>query len=259
MKKYLFGLIFLSQLFSCIKSCDNKPISEDVLILGTNANYPPYESINTDGETVGFDIDVAKAIADKLKRRLVIQEFEFDALLLALQQGKVDMIMAGMSITPTRLKEIDMYAYTGEQVRHLPLLFWKAKPSANFDYVSFKAFAADKVVTVQSGTYMHDIVAKMQLANLRSLPSPLEQIVELKFGKSQIAIVDPPFLEHVLQKNPDLQVLNLALQEQDQVLGIGIGVSKKKPEFSASIQNIVTQLKNDGTLAQLENKWGIKK
>ena len=87
------------------------------LIMATNAEFPPYEFHEGD-EIVGIDADFAQAIADKLGMKLVIEDMAFDSIIAAVQQGKADMGVEGMTVTEDRLKTInftDSY-YTGRQV-----------------------------------------------------------------------------------------------------------------------------------------------
>ncbi|MDA0713179.1 MAG: transporter substrate-binding domain-containing protein [bacterium] len=109
-KYFSVMLVMLGLLIGCPKA-NNVAQSSRELILGTNGGYPPYENYNNKGELEGFDIDVANEIAKKLGKKLIIKDMSFDALILSLNQNKVDMVMAGMSITPTREKEITMVAW----------------------------------------------------------------------------------------------------------------------------------------------------
>ena len=80
-----------------------KTISKNphVIIVGTSDDYPPY-AFNQNGEVVGFDIDLAQAVANQLGKKMAIKTMAFDLLLLELQNGTIDMIAAGMSPTPER-------------------------------------------------------------------------------------------------------------------------------------------------------------
>lgn len=76
------------------------------LIMGTNAEFPPYEYY--DGlEVVGIDVEIANAIADKLGKELVVEDMEFGALIAAVTSGKIDMAMSGMTVTEERLQSVD--------------------------------------------------------------------------------------------------------------------------------------------------------
>ncbi|MBP1757932.1 MAG: artP [Firmicutes bacterium] len=83
-------------------------VAEDapVLKMGTNAYFQPYEYWDGD-KIVGIDADIAAAIADKLGMKLVIEDMEFDAIIIAVQNGNVDMGMAGMTVTPERLENVN--------------------------------------------------------------------------------------------------------------------------------------------------------
>ena len=76
---------------------------DDVIVMGTNAGFKPFEYKNGN-EIVGFDVDIAKEIAKKTNKTLKIEDMSFDGLLPALNSGQVDMVIAGMSVTPEREK-----------------------------------------------------------------------------------------------------------------------------------------------------------
>lgn len=87
------------------------------LIMATNAAFPPYEYYESD-QVVGLDVDIAKAICDKLGKELEVVDMDFDAIITAVQSGKADFAAAGMTVTEDRLQNVnftDSYA-TGIQV-----------------------------------------------------------------------------------------------------------------------------------------------
>ena len=77
------------------------------LTMSTNAAFPPYEMTTDSGDFEGIDIEVAGAIAEKLGLELQVDDMDFDAALLAAQNGKSDMVMAGVTVTDERLKVMD--------------------------------------------------------------------------------------------------------------------------------------------------------
>lgn len=91
-------------------SADNtaavQTIKEGVLIIGTNAAFPPFEYIGDNGDPEGFDIALAKAIGDKLGLKVEVQDMEFGSLIASIG-SKIDVAIAGMTITEDRLKEVD--------------------------------------------------------------------------------------------------------------------------------------------------------
>ncbi len=87
-------------------SADDVDRSNGTLVMATNAEFPPYESL--DGEdVVGIDADIAHAIADKLGMELKIDNMEFDSIIMAVTSGKADMGVAGMTVTEDRLENVD--------------------------------------------------------------------------------------------------------------------------------------------------------
>jgi len=80
--------------------------TKGTLVMGTNAAFEPYEYVE-DGKVVGIDASIAQAICDKLGYKLEIKDMEFDSLLTAVSTGKVDFVMAGMTVTEERLKEVN--------------------------------------------------------------------------------------------------------------------------------------------------------
>lgn len=93
-------------------SPENVEYTNGILIMGTNVAFPPYEYYEN-GAATGIDVDMAQAIADKLGMKLQIDDMEFDSVIIAVQSGKVDIGVSGMTVTEERLKNIDFSdAYT---------------------------------------------------------------------------------------------------------------------------------------------------
>lgn len=90
----------------------------DVLVMATNAEFPPYESMDK-GEIVGIDVDIMNAVCDELAMKLKIDNMEFDSIIAAVNSGKADVGVAGMSVTPERKKNVSFtqgYATTKQVI-----------------------------------------------------------------------------------------------------------------------------------------------
>ena len=96
--------------------------------MATNAAFPPYEMTTDAGEFEGIDIDTAKAIAEKLGLELQIDDMDFDAALLSVQQGKADIVMAGVTVTDER-KASSPSSFPRALISPLPMI-WQARRSA---------------------------------------------------------------------------------------------------------------------------------
>lgn len=114
----LAAVMMLGLLAGCSSDSESLTLEEGKLIMSTNAAFPPYEMTDDAGNYIGIDVEVAQAIAEKLGLELVIDNMEFTAALEAAQNGKADMVMAGVTVKEDRLAVMDFsnsYA-TGVQV-----------------------------------------------------------------------------------------------------------------------------------------------
>lgn len=234
--------------------CSTDKHNEHNFVVGTCAEFPPYEVLNDHGAPVGFDIDVAQKIADKLGKKLVIKDMSFDALFVSLKQGKIDAILAGLSITKSRCAGMAMVHYHGKPLKSLPLLFWQRIP-VGVTTIADLATQSNKTVCTQVGTIQEEIISKYTYLNIKHLESTSDLILEIKHGKSIAAIVEPMVVDALQHQLPEIKVMNLPLKDDEQGLGHGIGMNKNNMKLVAVVEQVVDQLKADGSLTALENKW----
>ena len=102
----LIAVLAATMLCACGKKNTGMTVKKGVLTMATNAAFPPYEYYEGD-EIIGIDADIAKAIADKLGLELKIEDMEFDSIINAIQSGKADMGVAGMTVTEDRKQSVD--------------------------------------------------------------------------------------------------------------------------------------------------------
>lgn len=248
LKKIFIQLLGLC-VFLYLSSCSSK--TEELLTLGLQSGYPPFEYVDETGAIVGFDVDLAHLIANKLGKKLHIKEMGFDALILSLKSGKIDILISGMSITPNRLNEIDMIPYHGEKVTSLNLLFWQKIPSE----VSSLHDLKERTVSVQSGTYQENILQRYSFIESKTLENTMELILDIKYGKSTAALVEPHIGLELQRRFPNLMLLDVPLSIDEQVFGEGIGIDKKNKSLHAQVEKVLEELKISGALDDLHTKW----
>jgi len=252
MKKFLI-LFLLPLVLGASASQEPKP-----LLVGTTSGYAPFVSLNEKGQYEGFDIDVAEAVAKKLKRPLVIKDFgSMPGLMLALKQGKVDALIWAISITPDRLKSMEMIHYQGAERSEMMILFWKEVPP---DILSFADLGKDtkKMVSVEAGSYQESVLLRYPQIRLTQLDRISEAILALKYGKAFALCIDDPLYPRLKEKYPDLAKLVLPLSSEETSLGNGICIDRSKKELVEQIRQAIDELKKDGTIAELEKKWGLE-
>ncbi len=249
MKKQLFALVLLTaQLFA--KAEELPP-----LIVGTTSGYAPYVSLDLEGKYEGFDIDVAEMVAAKLGRKLVIKDCgSMPSLMLALKQGKVDLLIWAISITEERCKNMEMVYYQGEKVTEMPFLFWKQIPEG-IASIEDLAKASKKGICVEAGSFQEGVAKKFSQMNVKYIDKITDAMMEIKFGKALGTMVDPSLVSRFKAQYPEIRVLNLPLPSSEQALGNGICINKSAPELAALVRKAVAEITQEGKIAALEKKW----
>lgn len=214
------------------------------LTMSTNAAFPPYESTDDNGNFVGIDIDVAAAIAEKLGLELQVDDMDFDAALLAAQNGKSDLVMAGVTVTEDRQLVMDFsdsYA-TGIQ----SIIVKEDSDIATPDDL------ADKMIGTQRGTTGY-IYCSDDFGDEHVTPydDGLTAVQALVNGQVDAVVIDNAPAKEFVAANPGLKILDTAYAEED----YAIGVAKGNTAMLDAINGALEELKNDGTLQAIIDKY----
>jgi arginine transport system substrate-binding protein len=233
---------------------NNEPSREETLIIGLHTGYPPFEFKDAEGKIVGFDIAVGEKIAAKLGKKLVVKDMEFDGAILSLKQGKIDLILSGLNITPSRKKEILMVPYHGDTATSLSLIFWKTIPevvSSIEDLVKIQ----NGTVTVQSGTIPEGYMKNFPSIQSKSLDGSFPCLMDVKYGKSVATLVETDVAEYLQSQHPEIKVLDVPLPQDANIDGFGIGINKNNQILFEQVNAAIQELKATGELKQLEDNW----
>ena len=213
------------------------------LTMATNATFPPYEMTTDSGEIEGIDVDTAKAIAEKLGLELQIDDMDFDAALLSVQQGKADIVMAGVTVTDERKAVMDFsdsYA-TGIQSIIVP----------NDSDIASPDDLAGKKIGTQRGTtgyiYCSDDFGE---ENVVAYDDGLTAVQALKNGQVDAVVIDNAPAQEFVAANPGLKVLDTSYAEED----YAIGMAKNSP-LEDAVNSALEELKADGTLQAIVDKY----
>lgn len=231
---------------------------EKPFVVGTTSGYAPFVSLTDTGTYEGFDIDVAKELAKKLNRPLEFQDLgNMPSLMLALKQKKVDALLWAISITEERQNNFKMIHYQGDTIDTVPLIFWKELPEG-IKTLSDLGKIAKKPICVEAGSYQEDIVKTCPKISLRYLDGVQEVVLDLKCGKSLASSIDPALLPRFTDKYPEIKVLSLPLPKEMLSKGNGICLNKAERDLAAKVQKAIDELKNEGVILKLEQKWGLR-
>lgn len=214
------------------------------LIMSTNAAFPPYEMTTDSGEFEGIDIETAQAIADKLGLELQIDDMDFDAALLAVQQGKSDMVMAGVTVTDERQNVMD---FTDSYATGIQSIIVKE----DSDIASVDDLAGKKIGTQRGTTgylYCSDDFGD---ENVVAYDDGLTAVQMLNNGQVDCVVIDNAPAKEFVAANPGLKLLDTAYVEEDYAIGVGKGNTELKDAINTALE----ELKADDTLQAIVDKY----
>ena len=217
------------------------------LVMGTSADYPPYEwHLIKDGkdEIIGFDIDIAQAIADELGVELEVKDMAFDGLIPALSTGKIDMIIAGMNATEERKQSVDFTDVYYTQTDIVVIRKEDADKFTSEDSLKTAALATQKA-TVQE-TYLLETFPD---AEIQSVPKWNTAIMSLTTGKVDAVMMVDTVAKQFIAQNDDLMVANFDINSTPNAAAIA--VAKNGGEFLETVNNIVNEMKDSGKIEEL--------
>ncbi len=230
-------------------SYDVTTVEDGKLIMSTNAAFPPYEMTNDAGEYEGIDVDMATEIANRLGLELQIDDMDFDAALLAVQTGKSDIAMAGITVTEDRLVNMDFsdtYA-NGVQVVIVP----EDSDIASIDDLNGKVIGVQEGTTgdmycsaaPEDGGYGEDNVTKFN--------NGLTAVQNLINGKVDAVVIDNAPAQEFVAANPGLKILDTTFADED----YAIGVAKGNTQLLDAINSILADMEADGTTQDIISKY----
>ncbi|MFR7451466.1 MAG: transporter substrate-binding domain-containing protein [Gemmiger sp.] len=219
------------------------------LIMSTNAAFPPYEMTADDGSFEGIDVEIAGAIAEKLGLELQIDDMDFDAALLAAQTGKSDMVMAGVTVTEDRQTVMDFsdsYA-TGIQVVIVP----EDSDIASIDDMTGKMIGVQRGTTgdqycsasVEDGGFGEE--------NVTRYDNGLTAVQALNNGQVDCVVIDNAPAQEFVAANPGLKILDTEYANEE----YAIGVAKGNTQLLDAINTAIAELKADGTIQSILDKY----
>lgn len=224
-------------------ACKDKNTNQDVLKVGINAEYPPFEYYEG-GNIVGIDVDLANALGKKLNKKIVFENMKFNALLASLSANKVDVIISGLVITDERKKQFDFSDpyYDNETVIVV---------KENDNTIKSADDLKGKTIGTQVGTVSDNFVTAIERATVNRYDSTVLAIMNLKAGKDDVTVIDKAGAIQVLNANDGFKVLdNMNIAN----LPYGIAINKGNDELLGQINQALKEMKESGELEAIINK-----
>ena len=250
MKKKLLSLVLVAAMAMAVAACGAKEDAQtpadsegkEVLVMATNAEFPPYEYYEGQ-DIVGIDAEIAAAVAEKLGCELKIEDMAFDSIIAAVASGKADFGLAGMTVTDERLESVNF----SETYAHATQVVIVAEGSD----IAGVADLEGKKVGVQLGTtgdiYAEDITD----VTIERYNKGFEAVQALSQGKIDAVIIDNEPAKVFVAENEGLVLLDEAFTEEDYAMAI----AKENTELLEKVNTALAELKEDGTLQSIIDKY----
>ncbi|MGC8821098.1 MAG: basic amino acid ABC transporter substrate-binding protein [Fervidobacterium sp.] len=247
MKKVLLGVITLTILLSAtVFSQTLVQIKQrGKLIIGTEPTFPPFEFVDEKNQVVGFDIDIANELAKRLGVKLEIVSLPFDSLIPALQQGKIDMIIAGMTITEERAKIVDFSKPYFEANQAIVV-----RKDGKFEPKKFEDLIGKKVA-VQLGTTGDLVVSEINGIDIVRFQKFTDAFLELQNGRVDAVVLDEAPAKAYTKKFTKFLISSII----DTGETYGIAVKKNNKELLNFVNQTLDIMKSTGTYNKLLQKW----
>ncbi len=241
MKKIL-ALVMVAVLALAMVACG--AAEKDVLTMGTNAAFPPYEFVDENNNVVGIDAEIAQAVAEKLGMELEIKDMAFDSLITAVSSGAIDVALAGMTVTPERAESVnfsDSYA-TGIQV----VIVTEDSAIASIEDLDGKKIGVQSGTTGDiycAGDYGEESVARYDNGALA--------VAALQNGQVDCVVIDNEPAKAFVEANEGLKILDTEYITENYAAAI----AKENTELLEKFNAALVELKAEGKLDEIIGKY----
>jgi len=246
-KLLLITLLLVVALVGC-GSNDNDDSDNPVLRVGMELKYPPFETIDTDGNPDGVSVKIAEALGDYLGREVEIVPTAYKSLIPALESGKIDIIISSMTINAERQKVVDFSdPYTTSDLVMLVHKDSIVKSPADLNN-------PDVTIASKAGTIgALWAAANAPLAKIKTVEEEASAVLEVAQGKSDVFIYDPLAIINHQQNHPETTVA--ILEPLPNTSGWGIALAKGQDELREQINAFLKQAAEDGTFQEIRDNY----
>jgi ABC-type amino acid transport substrate-binding protein len=250
LKKFTAILLAAILALGLFAGCSSKPKDDGILTMATNAAFPPYEFYEG-GEIVGIDAEIAAKIANKLGMELVIEDMEFDSIISSIKSNKADIGMAGMTVSETRLKEVDFttsYA-TGIQA----IIVKEGSPITTADdlFVEGSNYTIGVQLATTGDLYCTWDIEDEGLGTVDRYSKGADAVMALVSGKVDCVVIDNEPAKAFVAENEGLVILGTEYAIED----YAIAMAKDNDELYKKVDDALKELIADGTVEQIINKY----
>ena len=238
------GILVIGMLAGCGTKDDTANSKEkNYIVMGTNAEFEPFE-YRKGSEIVGFDVEISKAIAEKLGKELRIEDMEFASLVTQLSTGSLDFVAAGLTVDEKRSKQVDFSDayFTSKQVIIVR--------EDNTDIQAAEDLEG-KTVGVQLGTTGEEHVRKVKGVECIPFNKGTLAVMDLVNGKIDAVVIDSEPASRMVEAQEGLKILEVPFVEEN----YAIAVQKGNTELLTAINETLAELKENGKYDEMYNQF----
>lgn len=260
MKKLIAIALMALLLIGCFAGCGS---DSKKLLVATNAEFEPFESLNADGEIVGFDIDLMNAIAKKMGYEVQYENMEFDGVVAAVANGTTDVAISGLTINAKRAKSVNFSDAYYNGAAQILIVGKNDTYYTGTDKAALDEQLKGQNIGVCSG-YTGQFYAegdadwgfkKIEGAKVNIYENISLAIADLKAGNINAIIMDDSVAKEAANANADVaKVIDIALTVEE----YGIAIAKGDKELKEKIDAALAELVADGTVDKLLEKYDLK-
>lgn len=237
--KFTAGLLAAAAALS-MTGCGKE--EKNTLVMATNAEFPPYE-YREGNEIVGIDAEIAKAIADDLGMELQIEDMAFDSIIAAVQSGKADMALAGMTVSEDRLQSVN---FSEPYTTAAQVVIIKEGSE-----VASPADLTGKKVGVQLGTTGDMYAGDIENVTVERFNKGFEAVQSLLQDKVDAVIIDREPAKVFVEQNQGLKILDEEYTLED----YAIAIAKDNSELLEKVNGSLAKLKESGKIQEIIDKY----
>jgi polar amino acid transport system substrate-binding protein len=220
------------------------------LRVGTTGNQPPFSMKAKNGELIGYEVDLAKALAKNMGVKLKLVEMPFSDLLGALKTGKVDAVMSGMTMTPERNLEV---LFAGPYILSGKAILTKSRLIEEISAATATTEKKYRIVTLKGSTSVEFVKTHMPKHELILVDNYNDGVTMVLSDKADALVADKPICVITLMKN---QGKDLVTSDKPLTIEpIGMALPSDDPQFLNLVENYIASLQLSGTLPLLEKMW----
>ncbi|NHC41313.1 amino acid ABC transporter substrate-binding protein [Bacillus sp. MM2020_1] len=250
MKRLIPMILVIAALFSILTGCSSKSDGEKdkTLVIGIDDKFAPMGFRDENNKIVGFDIDYAKAAADKMGKKVKFQPIDWSTKEAELSSGRIDLIWNGYTITDERKQKV---LFTKPYLKNAQVVVTLADSKlTKLDDLTGKVVGLQTLSSAADALNAAPI--KKKIKTVTEFSDNVQALTDLKSGRLDAVVIDEVVIDYYMKKEKEaFKILDESLAPEE----YGIGVKKGNDALLEKLQKALDDMNEDGSAAAISKKW----